>query len=197
MGLVAGSSPVLGLTSKKGKLLLEISTRMRWPALKRLATPTRSIVTLRISPGFSSVRAGASSPAPTRMMRSARFMANPRDSPRSGGATSTSLAVKSVSGAEEEIQRSTRHRSRRSPRRRRGAAFGTPGRRAGKTRGGRCHSRRSSTRHRWSRGPSGEKSLPESICPPMVGTGCRGRTGTRLPSSLPGSCSLKLPSPCR
>ena len=38
------ASPVLGLMSKRGKLLLEMSTRMRWPALKMLLVGVNSIV---------------------------------------------------------------------------------------------------------------------------------------------------------
>ena len=46
--------PVFGLRSKRGKLLLDTSSRMRWPALKRFDVAPRSIVISVGSPGVSS-----------------------------------------------------------------------------------------------------------------------------------------------
>ena len=55
---VPSGSPVFGLTSKRGKLLLEMSSRMRWPFLKTLLVGNRVIVERVDSPGSSgSVRA--------------------------------------------------------------------------------------------------------------------------------------------
>src|SRR5256885_14679692 len=47
-------APVLGFTSKRGKLLLEMSRRMRWPLRNRLEVGMGSMVMATTSPGVIS-----------------------------------------------------------------------------------------------------------------------------------------------
>ena len=53
---LAANSPVLRLRSKRGKLLLEISRRMRWPARKTLLVAQRSIGERKDLPGSQQSR---------------------------------------------------------------------------------------------------------------------------------------------
>src|SRR5258708_40248691 len=99
---VDGSVPVFYFLGRCGKFEDEISRRIRCPGLKTLAVYPRSISYSYAVPGsisdgtdFDPLRKRA------RITRSSRFCANP------SGCTSTSLAVKSVSRADDVAQNVT------------------------------------------------------------------------------------------
>src|SRR5262252_2115943 len=96
----AADSPVFRFRSKRGKLLLEISKRIRWPVLKTLLVAHRSIIRGETLPGTRGAAVAAESRYLLRRIPSVILIAAP------SGATSTSLAVKSVSTAEEEAKNS-------------------------------------------------------------------------------------------
>ena len=80
------------LRSNRGKLLLDMSTLIRCPARKTLLVGHRSIVSSYIVPGSSSSCRAVERRYLPRTIPSHRLTAYP------SGCTSTSLAVKSVSG---------------------------------------------------------------------------------------------------
>src|SRR5690348_13556426 len=89
------TAPLFRLRSKRGKLLLDTSSRSTCPFLNTLLVAHISMVNLYTCPGFISSGFSRESRYRARMMPSVRFCANPL------GQTSTSLAVKSVSTAED------------------------------------------------------------------------------------------------
>ena len=166
-------SPVLGFTSKRGKLLLDMSSRMRCPALNRLDVGYSCMVSWQTSPGFISSCFSSEFLNLARMIPSSRFMSIPTGESAEGGCTSISLAVKSVSTAEEEAQSFTSM----------GPVISTSPVRGGVTKTStsrRAESGRESLQfhtcspHFWSHAPWSMMPTPDEMFPPMVGTGLRG-----------------------
>src|SRR4029077_742760 len=93
---VNSSCQVLGLRSKRGKFDELISSRTRWPALNTLAVAHRSILNSYTFPATINLGSLRDSRTRARMIPSVRLRAKPH------GPASTSLAVKSVSGADDD-----------------------------------------------------------------------------------------------
>src|SRR6185503_5249496 len=89
------SAPLFRLRSKRGKLLLDTSSRNTCPFLNTLLVAHMSIENLYTCPGFNNSGFSRESRYRMRIMPSVRFCAKPL------GQTSTSFAVKSVSTADD------------------------------------------------------------------------------------------------
>ena len=169
---------MLKLRSNRGKLLLLISRRMRWPALNTLLVDTRSMLYSWTTPGVTGWDSSVPLRYRARMMPSVRLRAEPHAS------TSTSLAVKSVSAAEVAAVQREGYR---------------PGNldigREGRRRVAQTSLRPSNSC--WSYAPPGTKDGPQHSGPPRVGTGSRGSYRNTSGDSSPAASVDSTPSPGR